>query len=359
MQDKYCIIMAGGVGSRFWPMSTTGMPKQFLDILGTGKSMLRMTFERFQEHCQDENIWVVTNKEHKKIVLEQLPEMKSHQVLSEPFRRNTAPCIAYASYKVWIKNPNAKMIISPADHQISDTKEFYNIIEKGFKFVSESSNLLTLGIQPSRPETEYGYIQFEKNDLSDDIKKVRTFTEKPGLKMAKTFVKSGEFLWNSGIFMWSVSAICNAFKQYLPDIHNLFRKGKAFYNTPKEGKFIKDIYEVCPIISVDYGIMEKAKNVYVLKADFGWSDVGTWNSLYMQSLKDESQNVSTGVKVKFYDAEKCIVKSTENKLVVVEGMQDYIIIDTKKALLICRKKNENKIRQFINDINLEYGDDYI
>ena len=362
MKNRYCLIMAGGVGTRFWPMSTSKKPKQFLDILNIGKSMLQLTFERFLKHCLVENIWIITNDKYKSLVLQQLPEIKSKQVLTEPFMRNTAVCIAYASYKIAKQNSYAQMIVTPSDHQITNMRDFSNTIEKGFEFISTNRDcLLTLGITPSRPETAYGYIQFDNNLNEKEIKKVKTFTEKPNYKMATVFVNSGEFLWNSGMFMWSISAICKAFEEYLPDIHQLFSKAQNKFYTEEEKGIIKKIYKVCQIISIDYGIMEKSKNVYVLKTkDIGWSDIGTWTALYEQLKHDENNNVVSGKNtlVKFYDSKNCFITSNRKKFIIAEGLDNYFVIETDKILLIFRKDDEHIIRKIMTDIEMEFGKKY-
>jgi mannose-1-phosphate guanylyltransferase len=355
MNNNFCVIMAGGIGSRFWPLSKTSCPKQFLDILGTGKTLLRQTFERFLPLCPHENFYIVTNKIYKEIVLEQLPEIDESQVLCEPLRRNTAPCIMYANYVISKRNPNARIVVAPSDHLILKEQEFTRIISEGFDFVSNDDVLLTLGIQPSRPDTGYGYIQVnEKNN--NPINKVKTFTEKPNLEMAKFFYESGDFFWNSGIFIWSLTSINKAFQEYLPEVYNLFNSE----NTCKtEEEFIDLTYSNSPNISIDYGIMEKANNVHVYKSEFGWSDLGTWGSLYENANKDTSNNALIGDAIIQYDTKDCMVNAPKDKLVVLQGLEDYIVIDSGESLLICKKEEEQKIRQFVNDIQSKYGDKYI
>ncbi|HOO85614.1 MAG TPA: mannose-1-phosphate guanylyltransferase, partial [Prolixibacteraceae bacterium] len=297
MNNNYCVIMAGGIGSRFWPLSKTSRPKQFIDILGTGETLIQQTYRRLLKICPPENFLVVTNTDYQSTVLEQLPDLSEEQVLSEPMRRNTAPCVAYASYKIQTRNPNANIIVAPSDHLITKEDDFIHQLKNGLKFVSENDALLTLGIKPSRPETGYGYIQINgKVDMEgvNNLHKVKTFTEKPDLRMAKVFVESGEFFWNSGIFLWSLKSITKAFKNYLPDVNEHFEKGLKHYYTSGENAFLNKTYSECRNISIDYGVMEKADNVYVLTADFGWSDLGTWGSLWDNSQKDDNGNAING-----------------------------------------------------------------
>lgn len=357
--NNFCVIMAGGIGSRFWPLSRSSRPKQFLDILGVGKTLLQQTFERFLHICPTENIYIVTNAIYKEIVLEQLPNIKSEQVLLEPMRRNTAPCIAYANHKIAAKNPNANIIVAPSDHLILKEEEFVRVVKKGLKFTSENEALLTIGIKPSRPETGYGYIQAEEDGSNNKIKKTKIFTEKPNLKMAQMFVDSGDFFWNAGIFLWSMPTIMKAFNEHLPEVEELFKKGKKHYSTNSEETFINEIYPECKSISIDYGIMEKAQNVHVLCADFGWSDLGTWGSLYENSEKNENKNVITGKNVLTYDTNNCIIKISDEKLAVLQGLEDHIVVDANNILLICKKQEEQRIKEFVNDIKIEKGEDFI
>ena len=361
-KNNYCVIMAGGVGARFWPMSKTSRPKQFIDVLGIGKTLIRLTFERFKNICPAENILVVTNKIYKDLVLSQLPELREQQVLCEPSRRNTAPCVAYANYKIKEENPNAIVVVAPSDHIILKEDEFVRNITTAMMVAQENDWLLTLGIKPSRPDTGYGYIQYmEENAYADDIPlhKVKTFTEKPSLEIAKSFLASGDFLWNSGIFIWSLSSIMDAFKDLLPDVDCLFEKGKGKYNTEEEESFITETYAVCKNISIDYGVMEKAKNVYTLAVDFGWSDLGTWGSLYTIRNKDENQNTTVGKNVMLYNTENCIINVPNDKLVVLQGLDDYIVVEEDNTLLVCKKEDEQQIRQFVADVKVEKGEKYI
>jgi mannose-1-phosphate guanylyltransferase len=362
-KDNYCVIMAGGIGSRFWPLSRTKKPKQFLDILGVGKTLLQQTIDRFLKIVPVENILIVTNEDYKEIILEQIPALKEKQILLEPMRRNTAPCIAYANYKINEITKNANIVVAPSDHLVLKEKEFEEVIKRGLQFVSENDTLLTLGIQPSRPETGYGYIQITGDkktiQVNHSIRKAKTFTEKPDYKMARLFLDSGDFYWNSGIFLWSLNTITNSFETHLPEITTLFKSGRGLYNTEKEKDFISKTYPECKNISIDYGIMEKADNVQVLCADFGWSDLGTWGSLYDMSEKDDRQNFITGENIFTYDTNNCLINMPEDKLVVLQGLNDYIIVDADNILLICKKKDEQKIKQFVNEVKLEKGEDFI
>src|SRR5574344_246277 len=349
--NNYCVIMAGGVGSRFWPFSRNNRPKQFLDFFGTGRSLLQMTFDRFAKVIPASNILIVTNQSYKDMILEQLPLLKESQILLEPNRRNTAPCIAYAMSRIRAINPKTSMVVAPADHLITKEIEFLNAIERGLNFVTGTNNLLTLGIKPNRPETGYGYIQ-ASDEGEGDFKKVKTFTEKPNLELAKVFMESGEFFWNSGVFMWSVETIYNAFKEFLPDIAAKFVEISSVMNTDREQEFINEIFPSCQNISIDYGIMEHAKYVHVLCGDFGWADLGTWGSLYDLSPKDDNANVTLKCKSLTYDCSNNIVVLPEGKLAVLQGLDGYIVVESDNALLICKKDDEQRIRQFVNDVNL-------
>jgi mannose-1-phosphate guanylyltransferase len=362
-ENRYCVIMAGGIGSRFWPLSRMKKPKQFLDILGTGKTLLEQTVERIKKIIPVENIFIVTSTDYGKIVREQIPEISENQIMLEPRRCNTAPCIAYANYRIKKVCPDASIVVAPSDHIILKENEFIDVLNKGLEFVSENDSLLTLGIQPGRPETGYGYIQIEGTkdtiELNRSFRKVKTFTEKPDLKMAGLFIESGDFFWNSGIFFWSLKSIMRAFEKYLPEIDNLFNEGWDYYNTDKESEFIKKAYQRCRIISIDYGIMEKADNVYVLCSDFGWSDLGTWGSLYEKLKKNNDNNSISGKNVFVYDTTNCLINIPDDKLVVVQGLNDYILVESDNMILICRKKDEQKIKRFVNDVRLEKGDDFM
>ena len=344
--------MAGGIGSRFWPMSTSQKPKQFLDILGVGRTLIRHTYDRFANICPKENVYVVTNEAYKDLIIEQL-QINPEQVIAEPLRRNTAPCIAYASFKIAQINPEANLIVAPSDHLILDQPGYENVIELALNQAMKEDCLITLGIKPSRPDTGYGYIQFTdaNKDENGRIKKVKTFTEKPDLELAKEFLASGDFYWNGGIFVWTARSIMNALEGLLPEVYNLFKKGEGKYNTAEELDFIADTYERCKNISIDYGVMEKAENVYVVLSDFGWSDLGTWGSLYDSLPKQEDGNAVIGKKVFMYESKNCIVNMPEDKLVILQGLDDYIVVESNDTLLVCKKSDEQKIREMVNDVN--------
>ncbi len=348
--------MSGGIGSRFWPASREARPKQFLDFFGTGKSLLRLTFDRFRTIVPVENILVVTNQNYKEMTMAELPEMNENQILLEPMRRNTAPCIAFATYHIQAKNPNANIVVAPSDHLILNEKEFTAMIETAFEFVETHNTLLTLGIRPSRPETGYGYIQMS-DDLLDGVTKVKVFTEKPSLDLAKIFYESGEFLWNSGIFIWNAQTILSELRAHLPELTNLFDRGIDKFGTPEEEAFIDEIFVACPNISIDYGLMEKASNVYVQAANFGWSDLGTWGSLYDISDKDEQANVANQSQTLFYDSKDNIVTLPKDKLGVIQGLEGYIVVESDNVLLICKKEEEQRIKEFVTDVKLKFKED--
>ena len=356
MKNNYCVIMAGGVGSRFWPFSRNSRPKQFLDFFGTGRSLLQMTFDRLSQLVPTENILIVSNVLYKDLILQQLPELKPEQVLLEPNRRNTAPCIAYAVNRIKAMTDKANIIVAPSDHLIMKENDFLNTLREGLSFVENNNSLLTLGIKPSRPETGYGYIQIDEG--TSNLRKVKTFTEKPNAELAKVFFETGEFFWNSGIFLWNLKTIDETFHSLLPDVAVKFDAGKKHYNTPEEQAFIDEIYSTCPNISIDYGIMEKASNVHVLCSDFGWTDLGTWGSLYEMSEKDEQTNVTLKCKTAFYESSNNIVALPPDKLAVIQGLDDYIVAESDNVLLICKKDEEQRIRQFVNDTNVKYDGKY-
>lgn len=354
--------MAGGIGSRFWPMSRTSQPKQFIDILGSGETLIQQTFKRFERVCPSENIYIVTNEIYREQIKKQIPHINDEQIVCEPARRNTAPCIAYANYKIHKINPDANIIVAPSDHIILKEDEFVEVISKALEATRENDWLVTLGITPSRPDTGYGYIQFNENtgwEKDERLKKVKTFTEKPVLEMAKSFIESGDFLWNAGIFVWSLKSIMKAFEQHLPEVDSIFKEGIPNYNTKNEEVFIKNAYTVCKNISIDYGVMEKADNVYVLISDFGWSDLGTWGSLYETRNKDVNSNTIVGKNVMTYDTKNCIVNMPKDKLVVLQGLDDYIVVEDNNILLICKKGEEQQIRQFVADVMSEKGEKYV
>ena len=354
--NTFCVIMAGGIGSRFWPMSRKHMPKQFLDILGTGKSFIRATFERFLPLVPVENFYVVTNTMYKDLVLEHIHELDPKQVLCEPIRRNTAPCIAYAAYTLQKEHPNANMIVTPSDHLILNEVDFHAIIKECLDYAERNDALMTVGIRPSRPETGYGYIQKSNNDL---ISRVKCFTEKPHLELAQTFVECGEFFWNSGIFIWTVENIIKAFEKHLPDHHALFEAAKDDIGTEREQKALEQVFSESKSISVDYGIMEKADNVYVRCGDFGWSDVGTWSSVYQLSRKDRYANTKSHEGCYTYNTRSSIISVPKDKIAVVNGLRDYIVVDTDDVLMICPRSEEHSIKMYIDDVKFDGGEKHI
>jgi len=345
--------MAGGIGSRFWPLSKDNYPKQFLDILGTGKSFIRSTYERFSPVIPDENFLVVTNKAYKQLVLEQLPMLKADQVLCEPARRNTAPCIAYAAYHIQSRCKDANIVVTPADHLVTNEREFERIIRLGFDFLAKQPQaLMTIGIKPSRPETGYGYIQVEKSEdrsQKTEVTKVEMFKEKPDYDTAVKFVAEGNYFWNSGIFLWTLEGIMNAFKQYLPEMVEVFEKGIYNFGTPEEQDFINDHFVDCPNISIDYGVMEKSPNTFTIPADFGWSDIGTWGSLFTHANKDENGNALRG-KVVSVDNKNTIINIEDGTEAVVEGLEDFLVAYRDHSLLVCRLHDEQQIKVWIEDL---------
>ncbi|MFI3266306.1 MAG: mannose-1-phosphate guanylyltransferase [Rikenellaceae bacterium] len=352
-KNRYCVIMAGGAGTRFWPLGRAAKPKQFLDILGTGRTFIRQTVDRFAKAIPIENFIVVTNSAYKELVLEQVPELDPSQVLSEPIGRNTAPCIAYAACHIKAKNPDAIMVVTPSDHLILNEQEFLGAIEQGIEFVKQQDVLMTIGIQPSRPDTGYGYIQTE-NQAEANINKVKTFTEKPNLEMAKVFVDSGDFLWNAGIFIWKVETIIEALREFVPDNQELFDAISQYYNTPLEQEAIDRIYPECQNISIDFGVMEKAQNVYVRSSDCGWSDVGTWGAFYAYNQKDENDNVCD-TNVLSYNTSGCIIKAPQDHVVIVDSLKDFLVVAHDKAIMICPRENEQDIKQYIGDLKYKTG----
>lgn len=354
--NRYCVIMAGGIGSRFWPKSRQTMPKQFLDILGTGKSFIRHTFERFAPMIPAERFLVVTNRRYKELVLEHLPELRPEQVLCEPVGRNTAPCIAYAAYLLQKIDPEAEMVVTPADHLILDEGTFRTIIGECFDFAAAHSALLTVGVKPSRPDTGYGYIQVSDTAA---ISKVKCFTEKPDLALAQTFLQCGEFFWNSGIFVWTVRAIIEAFARYLPEHHALFGQLQPALGTVDEKAVVERVFSECRAISIDYGIMEKADNVYVRCGEFGWSDVGTWGSVYQHSRKDRYANALPGEGCYLYDTRSSFVSLPKGKIAVISGLKEYIVVDTEDVLMICPRSEEQNIKKYIDEVKYHDGEKHI
>jgi mannose-1-phosphate guanylyltransferase len=361
-KNNYCVIMAGGIGARFWPMSRTLRPKQFIDILGTGETLIQQTFRRFSAMCPAENVFVVTHELYKDLVIEQLPEIIPDHVLCEPVRRNTAPCIAYACHKIAKLNPDACIVVAPSDHIILKEDAFTLTINTALLAASENDWLLTLGIMPSRPDTGYGYIQFDdsKSYQPDGmVRKVKTFTEKPHYDLAVSFLQSGDFLWNSGIFIWSLKSILKAFELHLSDVNSIFKEGGNSYFTKGEGNFIKQAYTICSSISIDYGVMEKADNVYVIPSDFGWSDLGTWGSLYEARTKNDDQNAIVGDSVITLETQNSIITLPNGKVALIQGLDNYIVVDDKDVLLICRRNDEQHIRDYVDAVREKHGENYV
>ena len=354
--NYYAVIMAGGVGSRFWPVSTQEFPKQFHDMLGTGQSLIQRTFERINELVPSKNILIATNARYEDLVLEQLPKTTKKQLLLEPAMRNTAPCILYAALKIYDKNPNGVMLVAPSDHWIDNESEFKKNIETSFTACANEDILMTLGIQPNSPNTGYGYIQFVENQ--SEIKKVKNFAEKPNLETAEQFLKSGDYLWNAGIFVWSVKSIIKAFKIHLPEMIDTLDDGNNVYNTDFEDDFIKSNYAKCENISIDYGIMERSNNVHVLPVNFGWNDLGTWGSLYDKLEKTEEKNTSVGAHTIFRDANGNMIKTQNGKRVVIQGLSDFIIVEKEDVLLICPRKDEQDIKQITQEVKDTFGDEF-
>ena len=356
--NTYCVIMAGGTGSRFWPLSKISHPKQFVDILGSGKTLLQQTFARFENICPKENIFIVTNAQHKEIVFEQVPELNKSRILFEPSSRGTAPCIAYACRIIQKINPEANLIVTPSDHYICNETNFRSTIQKALLESEKEDKLITLGIRPSRPNTEYGYIQYDEDFFKKDnpqLKKVVTFTEKPEQEMALQFIESGDFLWNSGVFIWNLKTIESAFQKYLPDVYSLFMSIEDIDDADQ----IERVYAECRSVSIDYGIIEYAENNYVMISDFGWSDISTWATLHDIQKKDKSQNAIIGRNVIAYDTRNCVVNMPKNKLVVLQGLDNYIVVENDNILMVCKKSEEHLIKKFVSDVEIEKGDHYI
>jgi mannose-1-phosphate guanylyltransferase len=358
-KNHYVAIMAGGIGSRFWPKSRTAFPKQFLDILHTGRTLIQSTYDRYLQFIPNENIYVVTSTEYAHIVKEQLPDLPAENILCEPSRKNTAPCVAYIAHKLNQINPEGLLICAPADHLILDAPAFTKVCTDVFQFVGTINALVTLGIKPHYANTGYGYIQHEAMPVADGVYKVKTFTEKPNLELAKTFLASGDFLWNAGIFVWKVKTIIKAFEKFLPEINEVFVAEKEHFNTPSEQEAIERIYPQCTNISIDYGIMEKADNVYVVPSSFGWSDLGTWNSAYENMEKDYFGNAVAGKNVMIIDATKNVVHTNDKKLVLLQGLDDFIVVDTTDVLLICKKEKEQEIKEYVAEVKRNIGDKFL
>lgn len=349
-KKNHLVVMAGGVGSRFWPMSTNEKPKQFIDVLGTGKSLLQMTIERFNGICEPQNIWIVTNVKYVDIVKEQLPDLPADHILCEPCRRNTAPCIAYVSWRIKAIDPKANIVVTPSDHVVTDTIEFRRVITECLKFTGETDAIVTLGIKPTRPETGYGYIQADLSTSSlrnKEIFRVDSFREKPDLNTAQQYIKKNNFFWNSGIFLWNVSTIVNAFRVYQPKISKIFESLLPVYGTDKEQENIDKMFPLCENISIDYAIMEKAEEIFVCPSDFGWSDLGTWGSLLTQTKKDLYGNGCIGNDIQLYESKNCMIHTAQEKKVIIQGLDGYIVAENNDTLLICKLSEEQRIRQFI------------
>lgn len=358
-KNQYVAIMAGGIGTRFWPKSRTSYPKQFLDILGTGKTLIQSTFARYAKIVPTENIYVITSEDYVDIVKDQLPEMNVENIVAEPFRKNTAPCIAYIAFKIHEINPDSMMIAAPADNMILEEDKFSEVMNKALGFVEHVNALVTIGIMPTHPNTGYGYIQHDSTEAAPGIYKVKTFTEKPNLDLAKVFIKSGDFLWNSGIFTWKTKNILESFEKLLPEVHELFVAEKEKLNTEQEKEIIENIYSQCPNISIDFGVMEKASNVYIIPADFYWSDLGTWNSAYSNMEKDYFENAVVGSEVMVYDTQKCMIHVPQKKLVLLQGLEDYIVVDTDDVLMVCKKEKEQEIKNYVNEIKRHKHEKYL
>ncbi|WP_166967847.1 mannose-1-phosphate guanylyltransferase [Yeosuana marina] len=356
-KNYYAILMAGGVGSRFWPVSTQDFPKQFHDMLGTGDTLIQKTFQRLAKLIPQENIFILTNESYNDLVFEQLPNVTERQVVLEPAMRNTAPCILYASLKIQKENPDAVMIVAPSDHWIEDETTFSNNVQQAFDFCAENDALMTLGIQPTFPNTGYGYIEFDKTAASD-IKSVNQFREKPDYETAKEFIAQGNFLWNAGIFMWSVKSVITAFQNNQPALFELFKKGIPVYNTDEENDFIQENYAKAENISVDYAIMEMSKNVFVIAAEFDWNDLGTWGSLYDKLGKDSNGNAIVNSRTLTEEATGNMIRTKKDKIVVVDGLQDYIIVDKEDVLLIYPKSKEQDIKKVLNKVKDTFGEQY-
>lgn len=357
LKDTYAVILAGGIGSRFWPVSRETRPKQFVDILGTGKTLIQDAYNRFINLVPQENIFIITNQSYVDLVKKQLPLVTDNQILGEPLGKNTAACAAYAANKISEISKNGVLIVAPSDHLIQDTNEFNNQILTAHDYAKENDALVTLGLKPHRPDTGYGYIQYEPNEELKGINKVKTFTEKPPLELAEKFLESGEFLWNSGMFVWSVPTILKALNNFLPELNLSFSEAKGVYNTPLEKQHIDRIYTNIPSVSIDNGILEKAENVYVLPSEFGWSDLGTWKSVH-ENLQGDELNTTLNVNLHAVDAANNLIVSEKEKLVVIKGLDGYFVVDTKDALLICKKDQEQEVKKLVGDIRKRYNGKY-
>lgn len=357
-KNYYAVIMAGGVGSRFWPWSRQAQPKQFLDILGTGQSLLQLTYQRFLAFLRSENIYIITNAMYQSTILEQLPDMPPENIIAEPVAMNTAPCVAYASHKIHALNPQAVCVFAPSDHLILKEQVFTQTLQKAFEYSEQNPALVTIGITPNRPDTGYGYIQYIKNNETE-TKKVKTFTEKPDLQLAQTFIESGEFLWNSGIFIWSTKTILQNFEALQPEMYQIFKSGKKHYNTDAEAAFIDKVYPTCKSISIDYAIMEKSGQVVVLPSDLGWSDLGTWKSLFETRDKTTENNVLHGNKIMAYDCENSLIlNQNPDSVVVVNGLDNMMIINAGNAILVCPLDREQEVKHLYNEVKNKHKDKF-
>jgi mannose-1-phosphate guanylyltransferase len=357
--NQYVAIMAGGIGSRFWPMSRTRYPKQFLDILGMGRTLIQQSYDRYSKVVPPANVYVVTSHEYVDFVRAQLPELPASNILAEPSRKNTAACIAYIAFHLQAKDPDAVMIAAPTDHLVTETEQFIQTASKALDFVESVNSLVTIGIKPTHPNTGYGYIQHEMMQAAPDVFKVKTFTEKPSEEIAKAFIASGDFLWNAGIFTWKISTVLTAFESHLSEVYEVFAAEKEHFNTATEREAIERIYPQCTNVSVDFGVMEKASNVFVIPASFGWSDLGTWNSAWDNMEKDYFGNAVVGKNVMVVDANNCMVHAPDKKLVLLQGLRDYIIVDTEDALLICKKDKEQQIKEYVAEVKRNMGEHYL
>jgi mannose-1-phosphate guanylyltransferase len=358
-KHRYVAVMAGGIGSRFWPMSRSSYPKQFLDVLGLGRTLIQQTIDRYKRLVPAENIFIVTSADYVSLVKQQLPEIKDEQILAEPYRKNTAACIAYIAYKLKAIDPKASMIAAPADHLVMEPEAFVQVVNQAFDFVESKDALVTIGIKPNHPNTGYGYIQFDPDVKIGEVYDVKTFTEKPNLEMAQTFLASGDFLWNAGIFTWTVDSILTALEKHVPEINELFVAERTAFNTSAEAEAVERIYTQCVNTSIDIAVMEKAENVFVIPADFGWTDLGTWNSAWDNMEKDYFGNAVVGKQVMVVDANNCMVHAGANKLMVLQGLKDYIIVDTPDVLLICKRDQEQAIKEYVAEVKRNFGEQYL
>ncbi|MBV9961806.1 MAG: mannose-1-phosphate guanylyltransferase [Parafilimonas sp.] len=356
----YVAILAGGLGTRFWPKSRASFPKQFLDILGTGETLIQAAYKRYASFMLPENIYIVTSDEYVEIVKDQLPSINYNNILAEPSRKNTAPCVAYMAMKLLQTDPEAAFVVAPSDHIVTDIETFKQLSLKGLNFAKDNDAFVTLGIQPTYPNTGYGYIQYDTNSSKDDnVFEVKTFTEKPDIELAKTFLASGDFLWNAGIFMWKASGVLQAFESFQPEMFELFASEKNNFNTAEEKYALERIYPLCVSISIDYAIMEKAENVFVIPADFGWSDLGTWNSAYANLNPDARGNAITSENVIAFETINSMISAPEEKLLVIQGLEDFIVVDTEDVLLICKKEKEQQVKEFLAEVKKKKGDKYL